>query len=477
MNRTEPSIVHEHASSASDQRDRDHHAADLCPASARLKTGTTDGPWYATLMPFEHYDSQRSQQFPHTCTVRRLAGGGAAVVQTRSSVADYPNPYNLVTRERDELFVYGGYVGEENGAYVARIDPESLCEQWRIYFRVARDDYFNWPGVVGVHGNGYLYAVAGNILAKIDAASAAHSSVRLPEHPGGGGAAYNGFVISEGGVLIMKSMERGGTEFNSLAGLRAVAHNGIPAFLVAVDPDDLSILAVAETPEPVLGRVTTGTHDGQEYVYCPGSSRVWRYRYTGRSFILDETWNPLYVEGEEQPGTACGIMNDWVIVQTNFLRSSQPLRISAFHVRDAARSHTFVPFPDGTPSQEFSKPGLDAENMRVYTSDQLAGRVTGLDFDPESGFRGAWEAKQTMASFWAIVGPPEERNIIGTDFSPKGDRVIWRNAADGAELAASDVVDPKLNGNIVSSGFRGRFYYQAVGNAKVVELTFGDGGE
>lgn len=459
MSRTEPSL----------SIDSVDHVA--CPASARLQTGKTDGPWYATLMPFEHHDSQRTQQFPNTCNTRRLAGSGIVAVRTRSSVADYDNPYNLVTRERNELFVYGGYVGEGNGAYVAAIDPESLCERWRIYLRVENEDFFAWPGVAGVHGNGYVYAIAGNILAKIDAETAAYRTVRLPQHPGQGGAAYNGFVVSAGGALIAKSMERGETEFNSLAGLRAVAKNGIPAFLIAVDPDDLHIIAQTETPEPVLGRVTTAEHEGREYVYCPGSTRVWRYLYTGDEFILDKEWSPLYVENGETSGTACGLLHDWVIVQTNFLRSGQPLRVSAFHVEDADRSHSIRPFPEGTPSQEFSKPGIDPENMRIYTSDQLAGKVAGIDFDPENGFTIRWEAQQNMASFWAIVGPEEQRNIIGTDFTPHGDRVVWRDAGTGQLLARSEVVDPKFNGNIVSSGFRGRFYYQAVGNSKVVELT------
>jgi len=105
----------------------------ICSASADLKVGKTDGPWYATLMPSEHYDSMRTSHFPNTCNVQQLAGSGSVSVATRSSAGDYPNPYNIVTRERDELFLYGGYVGEGEGAYVARIDPNDLSEQWRIY--------------------------------------------------------------------------------------------------------------------------------------------------------------------------------------------------------------------------------------------------------------------------------------------------------------------------------------------------------
>ncbi|NOS88348.1 MAG: hypothetical protein HOP34_07360 [Methylococcaceae bacterium] len=76
-----------------------------------------------------------------------------------------------------------------------------------------------------------------------------------------------------------------------------------------------------------------------------------------------------------------------------------------------------------------------------------------------------------MASFWAIVGPKEHRNIIGTNFTTQGDCVVWRDAESGEELVASDVLDPLFNGDIVSSGFQGRFCYMAVENQKAVELT------
>jgi len=443
----------------------------ICPASADLKVGKTDGPWYATLTPSEHYDSMRTSHFPNTCNVQQLAGSGSISLATRSSAGDYPNPYNIVTRERDELFLYGGYVGEGEGVYVARIDPNDLSEQWRIYLSVADDNYFDWPGAMGVHGNGFLYAIAGNILAKIDAVTGEYSTVRLPEHPGQGGAAYNGFVISGQGVLIAKSIERGTTEVNSILGLKAAVENDIPAFLVAVDPDNLTILAQTELPETALGRVAVSQHAGLEYIYVPGTTKLWRYRLVGGQFIPDQDWQPVYVEGEEQPGTACAILNDWVIVQTNFLMSTQPLHISAFHIEDCKRSHAIRPFPEGAPSQEFSKPGIDPENMRVYTNDQLVGEVAGLDFDEEEGFSVSWREQQRMASFWAIVGPKERRNIIGTNFKSKADHVLWRDAGSGEELVCSDALDSIFNGNIVSSGFEGRFYYLAVDNRQIVELT------
>ncbi|HWA89759.1 MAG TPA: hypothetical protein VG889_06980 [Rhizomicrobium sp.] len=446
---------------------------DICPASARLNPGRDPGPWYRTLMPFEHFNSIRTQEFPYTCDVRQLAGLGPATVATRDASGTYYAPYNVVTRERDELFVYGGYVNVDDGAYVAKLDATSLNETWRVNLKVAKKDWFEWPGVAGVLGNGFVYAVAGNLLGKIDPASGAIRIKHLPEHRGGFGAAYNGFVVTEGGVLICKSMERGTDAVNGQLGLRAVAKNGIPAFLLAIDPETLEILAEIQTEEPILGRVTVARSGGRDYVYLAGTTHIWRYLYTGDAFVLDTAWNPLYVDTAigEEPGTACGLLHDWVVVQTNFLFAKAPLRISAFHVEDAGRAHTLVPFPDGAPSQEFSKPAIDPATWRIYTNDQVAGLVGAVDLNPKSGLSLAWKAEQSMASFWAIVGPERDRNIIGTDHTPRGDHVLWRDAKDGRELVRSAVLDPKLNPGIVASGFNGRFYYLAEERSKVVELS------
>jgi hypothetical protein len=379
----------------------------------------------------------------------------------------------VVTRDRDELFVYGGYVSEGNGAYVAKLDPVTLREAWRVYLRAARDDHWNWFGVVGVHGNGSLYAIAGNLLARINPHFGETLLTSLPEHPGQGGAAYNGFVISPGGVIFAKSMERGHPcDGDKVLGLACCARNDVPAFLVAVDPGDLHLKAQIETREPVIGRIMTEQHNGVDYVYCPGVTRLWRFIYKGDSFEPDPAWGPVrYVEGHDQPATGVGLMGDWAVFQTNFLPSSAPLTIWAVNIQDSSQVHRIQPFPTATPSQEFSKPALDPEHMRVYTNDQLAGEVAALDFDSQRGFTLRWKARQRMESFWALTGDRAHRQAIGTDRTPEGDRVIWRDAASGKEIARSAVLDQGTNAGIVCSGFDGRYYYMAEQSQKILEIT------
>lgn len=446
-----------------------------CPESAQLETGPSDGAWFNTLTPFEHYDSIRTQHFPHTCTAQRIAGSDSVAITTRESVADYPSPYNALTRNRGELFVYGGYVAKDDGAYVAKLDPATLDEKWRVHMRVTDSNHFNWAGVAGVLGNGFVYAIAGNLLAKVNPDTAETSVIHLPEHPGQGGAAYNGFVVSPQGVIFAKSMERGAAcpaHCNLICGLECAAKNGVPSFLVAVDPRGPSVIAQTETREPIIGRIMTDQQDGKDYVYCPGITSVWRYAFINGTLELDPSWGPVpYVSGKEQPGTGCGLLGDWVVVQTNFLESSAPLKVWGINKRDSARSHTIQPFPAGSPSQEWSKPGLDIENRRVYTSDQKVGKVTALDFDPQRGFTRGWEAKQTMASFWAIVANRNNRQIIGSDYANEQDHAVWRDAATGKEIARSSALDERFNGGIIAPGFDGKFYYMAVDRQKVMELS------
>ena len=447
--------------------------SDPCPASTLFTTRPTDGAFYETLTPFEHFDSIRTQRFPNTCSAEEIAGSRRIAIATRSSVADYPSPYNLVTRNRDQLYVYGGGVSEGRGAYLARLAPATLEEVWRVDLRVVNNGHWNYPGVGAVHGNGAVYAVAGNLLAKVNPVSGEARIITLPQHAGQGGAAYNGFDISSGGVIFAKSMERGHPcDADGVGGLACAANNGIPAFLVAVGPRNLRVRAVIETREPIIGRITTERHDGNLYVYCIGVTRVWRYLFKGDTFELDPAWGPvLYAEGGEQPGPGPGLLEDWLIFQTNFLRSKAPLTVWAINIWDSRKVHRIQPFPESTPSQEFSKPALDWQHMRVYTSDQLAGRVAGLDFDPQRGFSCAWQAEQTMASFWALVGDRCHRQLVGTDWTREGDHAIWRDAASGEEVARSAALDEAFNGSIISPGFDGRFYYMAQRGEKVVELT------
>lgn len=439
--------------------------------------GATNGSFYNTMSPFEHFSEGRPQLFPHTHTVQRIAGADKVKIDTRESVGDYVKPYNIVTRNSNELFVYGGKVGSADGAYVAKLNTHTLEEIWRVKLTVDNPDQWDWPGVMAVHGNGQLYAIAGYLLAKIDPETGAHTVITLPQHEGQGGAAYNGFDIAPDGIIFAKSMETGVPATASK--LRSVAVNSVPSYIVAINPHNLDILDVIETSEPGLGRLTCERRDGVDYIYFLGITRLWRYLFTGDAIKPDATWGPVtYVTGKAQPGTAVGIFGDWLIFQTNFLESTQPAEVFAVNRFNSAKVFSIVPFPDSKRSQEWSKPALDIDNNRVYVADQLANKVAGIRFDPAEGFSIEWEMDQIhMASFWAAVAGKEDRQIIGTEcIEAEGERVLWRDARTGEEIVKTVVLNKGKvitipSPSIVTPGFNNKFYYLAVDAQKVIEMT------
>jgi hypothetical protein len=463
-------------------------------ASDSLTTGVTTRAFYATLTPFEHYDSVRSQLFPFTNTVQEIAGSKNVRIATRSSVSNYANPYNLVTRHKNELFVMGGYPGDPGGAYVAKLSADTLEEAWRVSLTIPDPHYWNWPGVLAIHGNGQLYVNAGYLMARIDPDTGSYTVIELPRHQGQGSTVYNGFDICDDGIIFTKSMEHGeptlslpNKQIQQLAEqetkLRSAVMNDVPAFIVAINPHDLNILAKVEAPEAGIGRLTCERRDGIDYIYFLGITRLWRYIFQGNALLPDPAWIPFtYINGHSQPGTAVGLCGGWAIFMTNFIDSIQPIEVFAVNIWNSQRFFKIVPFPKSKISKCWSKPAIDVFNSRVYLADQAYGKAAALDFSPETGFSIAWEKEQgAMSSFWAITGPADNRQVIGNDYyadknvkhtgkQNKADHVIWRDAATGDEIVSTAALDARHNPCIVVPGFEGRFYYMSVSNEKVVEL-------
>jgi hypothetical protein len=161
---------------------------------------TTDNAstYYDAPNPYEHYDSARTSRFLETRAVEEIAGSQQVALNARYTSGDYPKLYNVFTRDRHELFAYGGYVSEGSGAYVAKNDIASLMEVWRTYLTLP--DHWNYPGAMAVLGDGYVYAVAGNLPARVDSETGEASQLSLPQRDDADGAAYNGFTVSPDGV-------------------------------------------------------------------------------------------------------------------------------------------------------------------------------------------------------------------------------------------------------------------------------------
>jgi hypothetical protein len=390
---------------------------------------------------------------------------------------DYRTPYIAVTRDRRQLYVYGYRPdAATQGAFVASVDTRSLRERWRTrILDQSPPRQWSYPGVLAAHGNGFLYAIYGNVIVKLDALTGATLARReLPEDPNGTGAAYNGLIVLPDGNIAAKKIERGPCAIlpfiepatvGAFAGLSCAAANALPSRLVVLEPDRLRVLSSVVPPEPVTGRITFGG----SYIYAAGRDTIFRFRYRRGRVTLDRTWGPVvYRTGGQRPGTGPGLLGDFLVIQTNFLPATEPLTVTAVSVHDSHRVFRIRPFSTG--SWIVSKPALDAANGRIVTHDTAAGRMAALHLDPRRGLRVRWRRELSSLDFSALVGDAAHRQIVIPDRTSKGDTVVWLDERSGRAPARSrPLADVSAPGNIVTPGFDGRFYYLS-GTGRLWEL-------
>lgn len=443
---------------------------DSCVRSRDLKVGPTAGPFFSTVSPFEHFASDRRQVFPFTCTLREIAGPGPIRIAAREAPGNYATPYIPVTRGRNQFYVYGyGQNPQTEGGFVARVDPVTLAQRWRTRIKVPPPGGWSYPGVLVAHGNGFLYAIYGNVLVKLDPVSGRTLARRvLPENPSGTGAAYNGMIVLPDGRIVAKGIERGPcNKPGTFGGLLCSSENQLPTPVVVVDPARLRILSHITPAQPITGRITSGQLGRTVYVYFAQHSTLVRYRYShkGGTLQLDKSWGPVtYRTGKQTSGTGPGLLGHWLVVQTNFLPSPSPMTVTAVSLTNSKRKFQIRPFAAATlktgHSFEVSKAALDTATGSVYTEDSAVDQLVGLRFSPRHGFSVKWRDKIESLEFVALVGPAAHRQLVFTDFDKSGDHVVWIDAATGRILARSGVLaHTPAPGNIVMPGFDGRFYY------------------
>ena len=446
---------------------------DPCPRTAALRPGPGPG-LFRTVAPFEHATSSRTQVFPLACSLAELTGGGPVGIAARRSPLDLATPYIAVTRRRGELFVYGyGTDAAAEGGFVASVDPRTLRERWRTRIRDAEPaGAWSYPGVLLAHGNGSLYAVYANVLVRLDPATGRTLARReLPEAAGGTGAAYNGMVVLPDGRIAAKGIERGPcavapagqASAGAIAGLTCSVANGLPSTVVVVDPARLRILDRVTPPEPVTGRITLGRTGGRDRVYAAGRDHLFRFAYRRGRLALDRGWGPVrYRTGAQTPGTGPGLLGDWVVVQTIFLPSPEPLTLTAVSARDDRRVLRARPFAQSAGGRSWivSKAALDAANRTVVTHDTAAGQMAALRLDERRGLTVRWRRPLSSLAFSALVGPRGDREVVIPDRGPAGDRVVWLGLGDGRLRARSRTLAPtSAPGNIVTPMTGGRFAY------------------
>ena len=377
-----------------------------------------DGPWYPSIAPGEHgNDSERDHVFA-------VCAPSADTPRQVRALGNLPGIYHVASRAPDQLYVYAGAYGAidaEAGPNLSRIDPDSLRVHWRWRLPGLRVGDWNYPGALAVHRNGYLYLVHGSQILKLDPErGTVLARTQLPGPQAAADTAHNGLILMPDGRLVVKSLHRQpgckSEDFNAF--LACDAQAVAPSRLTVLEPDRLRIVSSLDGPEHLRFRLSAARLDGVDYVYAPGDRALHRFRYDQGRLSLDRGWQPgAYLEPGQTAGTAVAVFGDWVVVQSNGLPACAPMSLLAIDQRDARRQHRHTPFPDSPLSFIPSLPTVDADQGRIYSFDGYAGQLAALDFDPEQGFRLAWQQRQRSFGFSALVGPPGQRLLVGTDLA------------------------------------------------------------
>jgi hypothetical protein len=435
-------------------------------------------PWFPTMGAFEVHDSDRT----HLYDCAHFLGDDSSSndVFAYSSTQQYVTPYNIVDRGPNELYIYGGGYGDDaaaSGSFVSRVEPGTLNEVWRrVLINTHVTGEWNYPGVLNVLDDGTLVVIYGSHIAKIDAATGdVLASATLPTGDSKpGDTAYNGYDALPDGTIIAKTVNRqpGCTEQGFSAFLDCPDPLSAPAsVLVAIDGRSLQVLAQTTLPEMIGGRLTTTRYNGSDVIYLPGATKLYRYTYANGVFAPDPSWGPVsYLKKGQTAASAMAVMGDEVVGMTNGgAPTSTPMSVFAVSQADSTKVANLQPFADSGAKNSFipSMVSVDPENNRVYVMDAGVGSVAGIDLE-NGKLSVAWSQDQRTLSFTSLVGPKDQRVLIGTDIPVKyykqlknysTEEVVWRDAKSGKELARSSAFPKMTQGILVTPTYAGLQYF------------------
>jgi haloalkane dehalogenase len=452
------------------------------PISTQIQTGPSNKGLYRTVTPFEHADAQRTHVH-HADFAGSMSDPSLNVVSNRLFEGTFPSPYNIVTREADEMYLFGGTNGEDDastGPYVVKFDTSDGTVVWHVSLRNMRElGEFMWPGVITAHGNGFLYVVAGTNLWKLDTETGGildYTVLPVPVGANSNDIVFNGFTVLEDGTIVAKSFGRppgcNAQGTNVITECADNVNEQPPSMVVAIDPENLTILDTYQLSEASGGRITSVVFNGTQYVYVPGVENIVRFVWSQNQLILDPAWEVSdYVQPGQTPASAPVIMGDWLVFQTNYSISSAPLSVFAVSQADSSNRLSIDPLGIGFSGRSVipSALSVDPDNMRMFSMDGGAGKIAAIDLINNNELRVRWVVDQMTLSHTSLAGSPEQRVLVSTsmvDVQPSQDGnlnynelIIWRSADTGIELARSEKLGPMMPGVPIAPGFYGVWYY------------------
>jgi hypothetical protein len=488
--------------------------------------GGSNPPWFPSLQAFEHYDSGRSHVFSEA-QFRGSFHAPNTVAVVRSAEGAYPSGYNMSYLNENAAFIQGGSYGDVEGSigpFVAKVDPETLAPLWYTQLvNTVETGEWDYPGAMAIENDGYIYVVSGYRIFKVDPVDGhvvatlklptlVHLRNNYPDTPptydpnlteDAVNTSYNGINALPDGTIVVKSLYRvaGCTLNGPSALLKCQDSQNVPASnLISVNPKTMQIIDNITLPAFAGARPAITRYRGVDYVYLLEriSSPV-RYSVRNGMFTLDTSWTPPAVTN---PGQTAGgsliVMNDWIVGATNTVPATGALTVFAIHQGAASIYYSLQPYLDDpvapelaavfAPAVSWAGMSLEAdhENGLFYGVETLARKVAAFRIT-DSGITTVWKKTQTTTEWATLIGPKEHRVWVGTDIPgaeiPGGnatDRVVWRDARTGLELARSERVPQMTQGSAVQPGYGGSMYFPGA-EGMLIKLTpapvrGGDGG-
>ena len=445
-------------------------------------------PWFPTIAAFEVYDSART----HLYACAHFPGSTTSPnkVLAYESTTVYQTPYNIVTEGPDNLFIYGGGYGDNpsaSGSFVASVEPGTLNERWRrVLINTNATNEWDYPGVLNVLKDGSLIVIYGYHIARLNPQTGAiETSTVLPTGQSAPrDTAYNGYDALPDGTIIAKTVNRqkGCTENGFSAFLNCPNPSSVPpSVMVAVDPKTLKVISQITLPEMIGGRVTTTQYRGKDYIYLPGTKQLYRYTFENGRFAADPTWGPVpYLKSGQTAGSAVAVMGDYVVCMTNGgAPTSTPMSVVAVSQADSSKVANLEPFASSGSKNSFipSMVSVDPASSLIFVMDAGAGKIGAVTLS-NGQLSTKWTQDQTTLSFTTLIGPQNQRVLIGTNIPIKffkqlksytTEQVIWRDAATGKQLASSDQFPKMSAGILVTPGYAGVQYFLTA-SGHIIEL-------
>ena len=495
----------------------------LVVAAAAFEGRDNNAPWYPSLQAFEHYNSGRSHVFSQAEFLGSLEGRNKVAVVSSADGA-YPSGYNMSYLNEREAFIQGGSYGDVKnsiGPFVAKIDPQTLETKWYTQLRNTVDaKEWDYPGAMAIESDGFIYAVSGYRLYKVHPEDGhvidtlvlptlVYMRNNYPTLPAkyddfltddSANTSYNGLNALPDGTIVVKSVYRvAGCDKDGGSALLKCSNSGnVPrSNLISINPHTMQTIQIVTLQAPAPARPTITRYHGVDYVYLlENTSLPVRYSVSHGIFTPDSSWTPPAVSNDgQQPGGSLIVMNDWIVGNTNTVPATGAMTTFAINQGDASKYYTLQPFkadpvdpvlaaafatasPGMLPAISWDDMSLEAdpENGLFYGVETLARKVAAFRIC-DSGIEIVWKKTQTTTEWATLIGPKEHRVWVGTDIplnqipgANANDRVVWRDASTGRELARSALVPVMTQGSAVQPGYDGSMYFPGA-TGTLVRLT------